>query len=244
MTLSPRLIWTTKICTFFIWLLLGLSLLFWFLRGMQTPSSMQLHQSTVINDSVVTNPESLLKALSASGVSTGSSPEAESNALSSRIRLMGVLSVSNGKGAALLSIDEASADPYKIGEEVLDGWKLQAIEARRVILVSTSDSSQTNSIELPDLNANALGNETLLPNANTTQKNNLRPNNLTSSTNRSVINNSLANNSNLNGLNTNLKPNAGNGIDPNAPNPVINANPNTITGNPTPEPVVVQPNTN
>ena len=103
MTASPTLVWSTRLSSFFIWLLVGFSLVFWFLRGVGTNSPTN-HQVPVISHQSPTSPESMLRALGADQQDT---PETTTtDALAQRIRLMGVLAFSNGAGAALLSIDQ------------------------------------------------------------------------------------------------------------------------------------------
>ncbi len=244
MTLSPRLIWTTRISTFAIWLLVGFSLIFWFLRGINAQSVPNNSNAPVLIQNTAFSPENILKALGSSSLTEANTEITTSDALAGRVRLMGVLSFTNGTGAALLSLDEESADPYKIGEEVIDGWKLQSIEARRVILVATANPSQTSTIELPEPSSNASPEDDLI-NANrpanfSTAKNAIKNNLRLTQPAPNSINNNGANAFGNDNINTNGV-NAGNGIDPNAPNPVINANPNRAPVNLNPEPMVVKP---
>lgn len=240
MTASPSLVWSTRLGSFFIWLLVGFSLVFWFLRGVGTKSP-TTNQVPVISLQSSITPESMLRALGADQQDTENPETTTTDALAQRIRLMGVLAFSNGAGAALLSIDQESADPYKIGEEVIEGWKLQSISARRITLVAQSDPSQTSVIDLPEPSTTDGGEIDENDVANNTATN-LRKNML-KNTMRALPN--AANNANIpNQFNPNQStnaPNAGNGIDPNAPNPVINANPNRVPVNPNPDAIVVTP---
>jgi general secretion pathway protein C len=248
MTLSPRLIWTTRISTFAIWLLVGFSLIFWFLRGINAQSVPNNSNAPVLIQNTAFNPENILKALGSSGLTEANGEATSSDALAGRVKLMGVLSFTNGTGAALLSIDSESADPYKIGEEVLDGWNLQSIEARRVVLASKANPDQTTTIELPEPNSNSNSTSTIeddlingtRPNVNLAARNAFKNNLKSNTTAPTTFNNNARLNNGANGNNVNL-PNAGNGIDANAPNPVLNADPNRAPVNPNPEPIVVKP---
>ena len=240
MTASPSLVWSTRLGSFFIWLLVGFSLVFWFLRGVGSNSQIG-NQVPVISHQSHINPESMLRALGGNQQDTENPETTTTDALAQRIRLMGVLAFSNGAGAALLSIDQEIADPYKIGEEVIEGWKLQSISARRITLVAQSNPSQTSIIDLPEPSTTDGGeideNDAANNTASTLRKNMLR--NSMRALPNGATNANIPNQFNPN-QNTNL-PNAGNGIDPNAPNPVINANPNRIPANPNPDAIVVTP---
>lgn len=246
MTLSPRLIWTTRISTFAIWLLVGFSLIFWFLRGINAQSMPNNSNAPVLTQNTAFSAENILKALGSNSLPEANAEATSSDMLAGRVRLMGVLSFTNGTGAALLSVDSESADPYKIGEEVLDGWNLKSIETRRVVLASKANPNLTSIIELPEPNSNSKSSieDDLMngnrPNASLSARNTFK-NNLKSNTTAPTTfnNNSKLNNGTI-GNNVNL-PNAGNGIDPNAPNPVLNADPNRAPVNPNPEPIVVKP---
>lgn len=59
--------------------------------------------------------------------------------------------------------------------------------------------------------------------------------------NNASINNINKLQNNISSTKSNTKINAGNGIDPNAPNPVLNVTPNQIPKNSNPEVLLVQP---
>ncbi len=243
MTLSPLLLWFTRIGSFLIWLLVGFSLVFWFLRGLGN-SSQKSTNIPVINQQSIFTLDSMQRALGVNNSSSETSDSVAPDTLSDRIRLMGVLAFNTGTGAALLSIDQESANPYKLGEEVVDGWKLQSINSRHITLVAQADTSQTKIIELPEPSSrsNIAEEENGNPDTNA---NNIRKNLLKNSTkplpnNPNQFNQINQFNQNQIGHNGGVA-NAGNGIDPNAANPVINANPNRTTNSTNPDPILVSP---
>ena len=96
MTLSPRLIWTTRISTFAIWLLVGFSLIFWFLRGINAQSVPNNSNAPVLSQNTAFISENILKALGSNSLQEASDETTSSDALAGRVRLMGVLSFTNG----------------------------------------------------------------------------------------------------------------------------------------------------
>ena len=88
----------------------------------------------------------------------------ELSLLTSRVRLMGVVYAQSVRvfgrqsndqkaqqGAALLSLDQQAAKPYKVGDEVEPGLYLLAIEPKGVKLGSSPTGPVTLSVELPAL---------------------------------------------------------------------------------------------
>lgn len=226
MSVTRKLLWTARLSTFTIWLLVGFSIFFWFLRGINAHSKNNKIGAPVLRTEFNANTQLMSKAL---GVIENSDPEDElaNNPISERLQLIGIISITNGQGAALLTIDNESTDPYKVGEEVIEGWKLESLKARSVFLVSSNDKNQKIEINLVDAEAK---------NSAEFQDQNFEKN-----LNNASINNINKLQNNISSTKSNTKINAGNGIDPNAPNPVLNVTPNQIPKNSNPEVLLVQP---
>lgn len=226
MSVTRKLLWTARLSTFTIWLLVGFSIFFWFLRGINAQSKNNKMGVPVLSTEFTANAQLMSKAL---GVSENHNPEDESanNPISERLQLIGIISITNGQGAALLTIDNESTDPYKVGEEVIEGWKLESIKARSIFLVSSTDKDQKVEINLVD--------------AEDKNSAEFQDQNFESKVNTASLNNLNKLQSNINQPKPNIKINAGNGIDPNAPNPVLNVSPNQVPQNPNPEVLLIQP---
>lgn len=225
MSVTRKLLWTARLSTFTIWLLVGFSIFFWFLRGINAQPKNNNMSAPILSTEFNANTQLMSKAL---GVTENTNPEGESanNPISERIQLIGLVSITNGQGAALLTIDNESTDPYKVGEEVLEGWKLESLKARSIFLVSSADKNQRVEITLVEAEAK---NPSEIQDQNFNKKLNSNTNNLAKLP------------GNINPPKVNPKINAGNGIDPNAPNPVLNVTPNQTPKNPNPEVLLVQP---
>ncbi len=227
MSVTRKLLWTARISTFTIWLLLGFSIFFWFLHGINASSKSNIMGAPVLSTEFHATAETMLKALGISE-NTNSEEDPANNPISNRIQLIGIVSMSSGQGAALLTIDNESTDPYKVGEEVIEGWKVDSLKSRSIFLTSVTDKNQKIELNLV-VPAEADASELQSQNYN---------NKVNPSANTSI--NQLQNN-NINSPKFNAQINAGNGIDPNAPNPVLNITPNQTPKNPNPEVLLVQP---
>ena len=158
--------------TFIAWALVCYMSVYWIFkwmdnRGSEVPTlsvprvSEQLQEIKLSDLAVALGPVS---GLESGGVSAKQLQAQELSLLSSRVRLMGVvyaqaLPLSGGQskhqkaqqGAALLSLDQQVAKPYKVGDEVEPGLYLIAIEPKAAKLGSGPTGPVTLSVELPAL---------------------------------------------------------------------------------------------
>ena len=158
------------IFTFCVWALVCFGSVYWIFKWMDNSAA----EVTTLS---VPRLSEELKAIKLSDLGTalgqGSLPENRAlsaqqlqsqqlSLLSSRVRLMGVVYAESGRslaktqqnpkaqqGAALLSVDQQVAKPYKVGDEVEPGLYLISIEPKSVQLGPSSKGPATLSVELP-----------------------------------------------------------------------------------------------
>ena len=88
----------------------------------------------------------------------GSSPQATAApvaSVASRFALVGIVASRGDNATALIVVDGKPAKPYRVGVAVDEGLVVQAVQARRVILVDSADSKTAVTLELPRPSAGA-----------------------------------------------------------------------------------------
>jgi general secretion pathway protein C len=83
----------------------------------------------------------------------GSGPQAATAApvasVASRFALVGVVASRGDNATALIAVDGKPAKPFRVGGAVDEGLVVQSVEARRVILAASADSSTAVTLDLP-----------------------------------------------------------------------------------------------
>ncbi len=126
---SPRLV--VGATTLVVWALAAGSALYWGLRasgaqGQAVPPVAGVGQAITVDTDVVA------RALGAMGPTSGASAAPD---VVSRLSLRGVVT-HDGRGAALISVGEKPAKPFRTGAEVEGGWSLKSVSPRAAVIAS------------------------------------------------------------------------------------------------------------
>ncbi len=117
--------------------------------GLRWSAPRTLPQAAPLVDANATvDAERVARALGASSgaASTASAPP---SALGTRLVLQGVVAPKGKQGgAALIAVDGKPPKPYRVGAEVVDGWRLVAVAPRRADLAA-ADQGPVSTLELP-----------------------------------------------------------------------------------------------
>jgi len=141
--LSPRL--TAGLAAALIWALAAGSALFWVLRagGARAP----------VNAQVAGGPPPGAQAPDARAVArmlgVPDAAAAQAPDVASRLALRGIVT-HDGQGAALIAVDGKPARPVRVGAalEGVDGWTLQSVSPRAVVLAAGAQQAR---LEMPPL---------------------------------------------------------------------------------------------
>ncbi|MGQ0711375.1 MAG: type II secretion system protein N [Rhodoferax sp.] len=96
--------------------------------------------------------ERVARALGAATGASSSGPAAvaASSMVGARLALQGVVAPKGAQGgAALIAVDGKPPKPYRVGAEVVDGWRLVAVAPRRAELAAPGQGSGST-LELPN----------------------------------------------------------------------------------------------
>lgn len=125
-----------------VWLLVGVSAAGWFWRvwgrSVVVPVPVAVAQRPQVDADTVA------RALGAGAASTPTEAVA-----TSRLALLGVVRDVQGRGAALIAENGATAKPYRVGDRVPGGWVLRSLEPRQARLDATDGSGPAMRLVLP-----------------------------------------------------------------------------------------------
>ena len=151
---NPKsLTWWPRGATFFIWLLLGLSVAYWWLLAQGKSAAPQVAPVSLppANEPTV---DKVAQALSgAVGGSVGApagaaSAAAPSLAGDSRFSLVGLVAQAHGAGVALLGVDGQAAKPFRTGALVQEPYYLAKVLPQSVLLRTKEQTSGELEIKL------------------------------------------------------------------------------------------------
>jgi general secretion pathway protein C len=123
--------WWPRLAIFLVALLLAGSMVFWVLRwptqdtGPALPAALATDEVPAASATDVTR----LLGAQAAAVAAIASPEA-----ANRFRLTGIVGMGAGQGSALLSVDSKPARAFGVGSQVEEGWVVQSLGLRSVVL--------------------------------------------------------------------------------------------------------------
>lgn len=139
--------WLNRLLTTLLAALAAGSAVYW---GLTWPTPPGTTRAAISTDSVATvDPDKLARLLGA-----GQSPivtEAAAPAVTSNLKLVGIIAVGAGgsAGSALISVAGAPAKPYRVGQTVADDLVLRAVKPRQAELSSKEAGAARVSLELP-----------------------------------------------------------------------------------------------
>ena len=137
---SPR--WPAALGTTAVWALAAASVIFWGLRLAAPPESAA--PPALVAPPVAVDPAEVAKAFGATTVQATLTPDA-----GNRFVLMGVIADGDQRGAALVAVDGKPPRPYRVGQQVGDGYVLQSVDVRAARLGAGPDTPTLLTIQMP-----------------------------------------------------------------------------------------------
>ena len=138
---SPR--WPSALATTVVWALAAASVVYWGLKLAAPPES--LAPPALVAPPVAVDPAQVARLLGASAPPAGAlTPEA-----GSRFVLQGVVADGDLRGAALIAVDGKPPRPYRVGQQVGDGYVLQSVDRRVATLGAGPHTPPLLSLQLP-----------------------------------------------------------------------------------------------
>lgn len=138
---SPR--WHAAVGTTGVWVLAAASVVFWGLRLAAPPESTA--PPALVSAPVAVDPAEVAKAFGATTAPVASlAPDA-----GNRFVLLGVVADDDQRGAALIAVDGKAPRPFRVGQQVGDGYVLQGVDVRAVRLGAGPDTPTLLTIQMP-----------------------------------------------------------------------------------------------
>jgi len=137
---SPR--WPSALGTTCVWALAVASVIFWGLR-LAAPAE-SAAPPALVSPPVAVDPAEVAKAFGATTAPAALAPEA-----GNRFVLLGVIADGEQRGAALIAVDGKAPRPYRIGQQVGDGYVLQSVDVRAARLGAGPGTPTLLTIQLP-----------------------------------------------------------------------------------------------
>ncbi|WP_395667880.1 type II secretion system protein N [Rhodoferax sp.] len=141
--------WAPRLGAFFSALLLGASAVYWALQWQQAQPAAPA--------SAAAQSELPTAALGAVVGVLGGRPQPVTNApvqdRSEQFKLVGVLARSNGRGAAIISVNDLPPKAFRVGSTVTEEWVLHTVAPRQATLARGADRSQTHILDMPAADA-------------------------------------------------------------------------------------------
>lgn len=142
--------WLTGLFTLFLAAAAAASAVFWVLQWPKKTPTVLSAVST--QPTALINTQHVARLLGARAEADG--PQAPDASAPSPVRLLGVIALGHTRsqgqdGSALLATDGAGAKPYRVGDAVADGWVLQAVKPRSVVLGRPGQTQGHIVLELP-----------------------------------------------------------------------------------------------
>ena len=146
---TPANPWLIRLLTLLLAAMAAASVTYWALkwqRGNPPPPPLPLASETPPIDSLAI--ARLMGARSGGTQDEVSAPTPQKN-----LKLMGVITQggAGSRGSALISIEGATAKPYRVGQPILEDLVLHSVKARTAYLAPNLQSKATITLELPPL---------------------------------------------------------------------------------------------
>jgi general secretion pathway protein C len=141
--------WAARLGAFCVALLLGASAVYWTLQWQQAQPSAPAAAAAQSE-----LPSAALGAVAGVlGATAAPAPEAPALDRSEQFNLVGVVARGNGRGAAIIAVNDLPAKTFRVGSAVTDDWVLHAVAPRQATLARGADRSQTHTLDMPAPNA-------------------------------------------------------------------------------------------
>lgn len=136
--------WTASLGSLLLWAIVAASALYWLLSAPRIGSDTS---AAPVPQHLHSNPQQLARLLGAAATNSNTPTSTDTPTVADRVQLRGVIAQNDQQGVAILSIDNAAFQPYKSGQDVLDGWQVQSVSGRTATLTK---GKQSFSVELPE----------------------------------------------------------------------------------------------
>ena len=138
---SPR--WPAALGTTCVWGLAAASVIFWGLKLAAPPESVA--PPALVSAPVAVDPAEVAKLFGAVPAPAASlAPDA-----GNRLVLLGVVADGDMRGAALIAVDGQAPRPYRVGQQVGDGYVLQSVDVRAATLGAGPDTPALFTLQMP-----------------------------------------------------------------------------------------------
>lgn len=137
---SPR--WPAALGTTCVWALAVASLVFWGLRLAAPPETAA--PPALVAGPVAVDPAEVAKAFGATTAPASLTPDA-----GNRFQLLGVIADEDQRGAALIAVDGKAPRPFRVGQQLGDGYVLQGVDVRAARLGAGADTPTLLTLQLP-----------------------------------------------------------------------------------------------
>ena len=137
---SPR--WHAALGTTLVWVLASASVVFWGLRIAAPPEAAA--PPTLVSGPIAVDSAEVAKAFGATTARPSLTPDA-----GNRFSLLGVVSDVDQQGAALIAVDGKPPRPYRIGQQVGDGYVLQSVDVRAAKMGAGTDTPTLLRLQMP-----------------------------------------------------------------------------------------------
>ncbi len=138
---SPR--WPAALGTTCVWALAAACVMFWGLKLAAPPESVA--PPALVSAPVAVDPAEVAKLFGATPAPLASlAPDA-----GSRFMLLGVVADGDMQGAALIAVDGTAPRPYRVGQQVGDGYVLQSVDVRAATVGAGADTPPLFTLQLP-----------------------------------------------------------------------------------------------
>lgn len=125
-----------------MWVLASASIVFWGLRIAAPPESAA--PPALVSGPIAVDTAEVAKAFGATTTRASLTPDA-----GNRFVLLGVVSDEEQRGAALIAVDGKAPRPFRIGQQVGDGYILQAVDVRAAKLGAGADTPTLLTLQMP-----------------------------------------------------------------------------------------------
>lgn len=137
---SPR--WPAALGTTCVWALAVASVVFWGLRLAAPPETAA--PPALVAAPVAVDPGEVAKAFGATTAPASLTPDA-----GNRFQLLGVIADEDQRGAALIAVDGKAPRPFRVGQQLGDGYVLQGVDVRAARLGAGADTPTLLTLQLP-----------------------------------------------------------------------------------------------
>ena len=137
---TPR--WPAALGTTCVWALAAASVIFWGLRLAAPPETVV--PPALAAPPVAADPAEVAKAFGATTAPAQLAPDA-----GNRFVLLGVIADEDQRGAALIAVDGKPPRPFRVGQQLGDGYVLQSVDLRAAKLGAGPDTPTLLTLQMP-----------------------------------------------------------------------------------------------